>query len=68
MIYGSNTLSGIFMGYYQKKGGYWNEQVAVLDWEELQEASSASSLKLKRIGEKEITIIKPFRFQWRREG
>ena len=63
--FGSSMLSGIFLGYGQKPGGAWNEELIVLDWEQIQNAQHHSDIYPKRFHYKEVDVPKPggfFRF------
>ena len=60
--YGPKTLSGIFVGYDQQAGGSWSGDLRVADWDDLEQAESAASVRIRRIGAKEVVYTKPFRF------
>ena len=55
---GSKTLRGIITGYKQRAGGGWANELYFVDWEELEEASSAHDVQIKSMHYKEITEIK----------
>ena len=62
--FGNKLLSGIFMGYEEHAGGGWAGDLHILDWEELDNASHISQLKLKRLKADEVfpisTSVVPF--------
>ena len=55
-------LSGIFVGYDQRAGGSWSEDIRIVDWDELEQAETAGEVHVKRIAWKEVTVLTPFRF------
>ena len=62
--FGKKTLSGIVAGYVQQAGGYWNGDVLVIDWDELDQAETVreraeNGVTLRRVKAKEIVVHHP---------
>ena len=56
--FGDKTLSGVFIGYAQQAGGGWSGDLIIADWEEIENADTASEIYPKRFKAAEITVIK----------
>ena len=59
--FGKKTLSWLFAGYVQQAGGFWNGDVLVIDWDELDGAEVAreraeGGVTLRRVKAKEICV------------
>ena len=51
-------LSGIFTGYVQQSGGFWNGDVILAEWDNVNSAESVSDIYPRRVSHKELTVIK----------
>ena len=49
-------LKGIFMGYVERSGGVWAEEVLIMDWIELSNAQDPSSVHPKTFMWKEVFL------------
>ena len=56
--FGSEVLSGVFMGYAQQAGGIWSGDLLVADWEGFERADNVSDITLKRFKAVEVTPVK----------
>ena len=50
--------SGFVVGYSQQAGGGWSGDLIIADWEEIENAETASEIYTKRFKAKEVTIVK----------
>ena len=55
---GKKRLPRLFIGYHQQEGGGWSGDVEVIDWEELEQATEARSVKVKRFKAQEVKAMK----------
>ena len=56
--FGVKTLSGAFVGYLQQAGGGWSGDLVIADWEEIENAETASEIYTKRFKTAEVTVVK----------
>ena len=52
--FGDKWLHGIFVGYWLNSGGRWSNQLIVVGWEELEEATSAGKVSIKQFQQGEV--------------
>ncbi len=55
---GQKVLSGIFLGYIQHAGGFWTNDLQIIDWEEIDTAEHKSDVYPKRVKAGEIKVVK----------
>ena len=56
--FSDRTLSGFFLGYSQLAGVGWSGDLIIADWEEIENAETASEIYTKRFKAQEVTVVK----------
>ena len=55
--FGKKMLSGIFIGYVQHAGGGWTGDLTIVDWQQVEQATTNSDIYTKRFKAEEVEVV-----------
>ena len=55
--FGKKMRSGVFLGYVQHAGGGWTGYLTIIDWQQVEQASTNSDIYAKRFKAAEVEIV-----------